>query len=180
VLIAMHGGVKVYRGAAAAARQYVEADRGRADDYYLAEGGGIAERYTASPDGAVTREAPLTGDTYEAWVAGSHDPGDRIDNFVEPARARNRDSIRERRGVGQDVVASHLVPDRENDVRLTAVLPSDQAVKLPLRPLLAEEVRAQHDQPEARLAETPIDRPSQAVADVQAELVVPDLKMLGA
>jgi exodeoxyribonuclease V alpha subunit len=74
VLIAVHGGVKVYRGAATAARHYVEADRARADDYYLAEGAGIAERYTALHDGAVTREAPLTGDTYEAWVAGLH-PG---------------------------------------------------------------------------------------------------------
>jgi hypothetical protein len=41
----LQGGVKVYRGSAAAARRYVEADRGRADDYYLAEGTGIAERY---------------------------------------------------------------------------------------------------------------------------------------
>ena len=72
MLITVHGGVKVYRGAAAAARHYVEADRGRADDYYLAEGTGIAERYTASHDGAVTREAPLTGAAYEAWVAGLH------------------------------------------------------------------------------------------------------------
>ena len=54
MLIAVHGGVKVYRGSAAAARHYVEADRGRADDYYLAEGTGIAERYTASHDGAVS------------------------------------------------------------------------------------------------------------------------------
>jgi len=29
----MHGGMKVYRGSAAAARTYVEADRSRADDY---------------------------------------------------------------------------------------------------------------------------------------------------
>lgn len=34
----MQGGVKVYRGAAAAARHYVEADHSRVDDYYLAEG----------------------------------------------------------------------------------------------------------------------------------------------
>ena len=34
----MHGGVKVYRGTAAAARNYVDTDRSRADDYYLAEG----------------------------------------------------------------------------------------------------------------------------------------------
>ncbi|MGH8862621.1 MAG: MobF family relaxase, partial [Jatrophihabitantaceae bacterium] len=80
----MHGGVKVYRGAAAAARHYLEADRGRADDYYLAEGAGIAERYTASRDGTVTRAAPLTGDAYEAWVAGLH-PG----TGVPKGRLRN-------------------------------------------------------------------------------------------
>jgi hypothetical protein len=90
VLIAVHGGVKVYRGAAAAARQYVEADRGRADDYYLAEGTGIAESYTASRDGAVIREAPLTGDAYEAWVAGLHpetgEPKGRLRNDAQAVR----------------------------------------------------------------------------------------------
>ena len=86
----MRGGVKVYRGAAAAARHYVEADRGRADDYYLAEGTGIAERYTASHDGAVMREAPLTGDAYEAWVAGLHpengEPKGRLRNDAQAVR----------------------------------------------------------------------------------------------
>jgi exodeoxyribonuclease V alpha subunit len=66
----MHGGMKIYAGAPAAARHYVEADRGRADDYYLAEGTGIARRYTAGPDRAVIELAPLAGDGYEAWVAG--------------------------------------------------------------------------------------------------------------
>src|SRR3954453_3528131 len=33
--------MKVYAGAPAAARRYVKAGRGRADDYYLAEGTGI-------------------------------------------------------------------------------------------------------------------------------------------
>ena len=47
-MVVVKGGVKVYRGAAAAARHYVEADRGRADDYYLTEGSGIAEHYSAS------------------------------------------------------------------------------------------------------------------------------------
>src|SRR4051812_39192747 len=69
----MHGGVKVYVGDPAAARAYVEADRGRADDYYLAEGTGIARRFTAG-EGRVAERAPLTGEAYEAWVAG-RDPG---------------------------------------------------------------------------------------------------------
>src|SRR3954468_23822707 len=66
----MHGGMKVYAGAPAAARAYLEADRGRADDYYLAEGTGLARRYTATA-GRVQERTPLSGETYEAWVAGS-------------------------------------------------------------------------------------------------------------
>jgi len=68
----MHGGLKVYRGSPAAARSYVEADRGRADDYYLAEGTGIAQRYIAPPEG-VRAGGTLTGDGYETWVGG-YDP----------------------------------------------------------------------------------------------------------
>src|SRR5665647_2481908 len=68
----MHGGLKVYRGSATAARNYVEAGRARADDYYLAEGTGIAERYIASPEG-VRAGGTLTGDGYETWVGG-YDP----------------------------------------------------------------------------------------------------------
>ena len=65
----MHGGVKVYRGNPAAARSYVEADHARVDDYYLAEGTGLAMRFVATPDGVVAVGA-LDGDGYEAWVAG--------------------------------------------------------------------------------------------------------------
>ncbi|WP_092200573.1 MobF family relaxase [Blastococcus tunisiensis] len=61
--------MKVYVGDPAAARAYVEADRGRADDYYLTEGSGFARHFTAA-DGRVAELAPLTGDTYETWVAG--------------------------------------------------------------------------------------------------------------
>jgi len=66
----MHGGLKVYRGSAAAARSYVEADRGRVDDYYLTEGTGVAQRYVASPTMGVRDGGTLDGDAYEAWVAG--------------------------------------------------------------------------------------------------------------
>lgn len=65
----MHGGVKVYRGSPAAARSYVEADHARVDDYYLAEGTGLAMRFVATADGVVAVGA-LDGDGYEAWVAG--------------------------------------------------------------------------------------------------------------
>lgn len=65
----MHGGVKFYRGAARAARAYVERDRSRADDYYLGEGTGVASRSTATRDG-VEHVGELTGDAYEQWVSG--------------------------------------------------------------------------------------------------------------
>lgn len=74
----MHGGIKFYRGSASAARSYVEADRSRVDDYYLAEGTGVAERYIAATpprEGgrgvtAVQDGGTLDGDAYERWVAG--------------------------------------------------------------------------------------------------------------
>ena len=71
----MHGGMKIYRGAAAAARHYVESDRSRADDYYLAEGSGVAMRFTAGVDNpeqrvTIERRADIDGETYERWVAG--------------------------------------------------------------------------------------------------------------
>ena len=95
----MHGGVKFYRGSPTAARSYVEADRSRVDDYYLAEGTGLATRYVASPGigqggrmrgcpetavaevgilggpqkGIVSAVGTLDGPGYEQWVAG-HDP----------------------------------------------------------------------------------------------------------
>src|SRR4051812_44761329 len=61
--------MKVYAGSPAAARCYLEAGPGRPDDYYLAEGTGLARRYTATGD-RVTEETPLSGESYESWVAG--------------------------------------------------------------------------------------------------------------
>src|SRR3954453_16262614 len=69
----MHGGMKIYVGSPAAARQYVGADPGRGDDYYLTEGAGVA-RWFSVTEGRVTELAPLTGDSYETWVGGC-DPG---------------------------------------------------------------------------------------------------------
>jgi exodeoxyribonuclease V alpha subunit len=82
----MHGGVKFYRGAAAAARSYVEADHSRADDYYLAEGSGLAEHYIAGP-GAVQRVGELDGAAYERWVAG-------YDVLTGAAKGRLREDAR--------------------------------------------------------------------------------------
>ncbi|MCW2814564.1 MAG: ATP-dependent exoDNAse [Nocardioides sp.] len=71
--------MKVYRGSASAARTYVESDRSRVDDYYLAEGTGLAERHVAvSAAGesagrgtpGVHQAGVMDGDAYEAWVAG--------------------------------------------------------------------------------------------------------------
>jgi len=67
--------MKFYRGSAAAARAYVEADHSRADDYYLTEGSGVATRYVADVSDSVSptvrKASDLDGETYERWVAGS-------------------------------------------------------------------------------------------------------------
>ena len=87
----VHGGVKFYRGSPAAARSYVESDRSRADDYYLAEGTGLARGYVATPEG-VRDAGTMDGPAYERWVAGFDEAGnakgrlrhdDRALQFVE-------------------------------------------------------------------------------------------------
>jgi exodeoxyribonuclease V alpha subunit len=73
-VIRMHGGVKFYRGVPKAARNYVERDCARYDDYYLAEGDGIAMRFVAEAtpagDVALGKKPGMDGETYERWVAG--------------------------------------------------------------------------------------------------------------
>lgn len=73
-MIGVHGGMKFYRGSAAAARSYVESDHSRADDYYLTEGSGVATRYVVEVSGSVSptvrHAGELNGRTYEQWVAG--------------------------------------------------------------------------------------------------------------
>ncbi len=67
----MHGGVKFYRGSASAARNYVEADRSRADDYYLTEGSGIAQHFVATNhdgDIVVAQQSDLDGNACENWA----------------------------------------------------------------------------------------------------------------
>lgn len=65
----MHGGMKTYHGAARDARNYLEADRSRADDYYLADGSGLARRYGATAE-AIADRGIMDGPAYERWVAG--------------------------------------------------------------------------------------------------------------
>ena len=75
-MVGVHGGMKFYRGSAAATRACVEADHSRADDYYLTEGTGLAQRYVADSSGPVSPSGrpagDLDGQAYERWVAG-HD-----------------------------------------------------------------------------------------------------------
>jgi hypothetical protein len=76
-VIGVRGGVKFYRGAAKAARTYVERDCARYDDYYLADGDGIAMRFVAEANGGngerevrIEKKQDMDGETYERWVAG--------------------------------------------------------------------------------------------------------------
>ena len=63
--------MKFYRGSGRGARAYVEADHHRADDYYLADGAGIAEMIRVDGrTGDVLDRMQLDGDAYESWVEG--------------------------------------------------------------------------------------------------------------
>jgi thymidine kinase len=65
----MRGGVTFFRsGGGAAARAYLEQDHARADDYYLADGAGLADRVVVAGDGQVLVTGVLDGDGYEAWA----------------------------------------------------------------------------------------------------------------
>ncbi|MFV0373432.1 MobF family relaxase [Microbacterium sp.] len=58
----------LFRGSGAAARRYVEADRSRADEYYLGADDAVAEYTVLDGSGGVTAARSLSADEYEAWV----------------------------------------------------------------------------------------------------------------
>lgn len=64
----MKGGVLLFRGSGAAARRYVEADRSRADEYYLGADDAVAEYAVIDASCEVTTVRSLTADEYEGWV----------------------------------------------------------------------------------------------------------------
>lgn len=64
----MYGGVVPFRGTGADARRYVEADRARADDYYLGTETSVAQFAALDGDGTVTDELSLDPEAYAGWV----------------------------------------------------------------------------------------------------------------
>lgn len=64
----MHGGVIPFRGTGADALRYVEADRVRADDYYLGAEATVAQFAALNSDGVVTARLSLEPAAYAAWV----------------------------------------------------------------------------------------------------------------
>lgn len=64
----MHGGVILFRGTGADARRYVEADRSRADDYYLGADASVADFTALDGAGNVTVALGLDPEAYAAWV----------------------------------------------------------------------------------------------------------------
>ncbi len=118
----MHGGAKFYRGSPTAARSYVEADRTRVDDYYLAEDTGLATHYRATnPTTGLTAghasvevAGMLDGDTYERWVAG-------IDVVTSAAKGRLRSDDRAQ-GSHLDVHWARIGHDGTHKGPLTSVL----------------------------------------------------------
>ncbi len=68
----MHAGVILFRGTGADARRYVEADRSRADDYYLGADTSVAQFTVLDGAGNVTAALGLDPETYSAWVDWTH------------------------------------------------------------------------------------------------------------
>jgi len=64
----MHGGVILFRGSGADARRYVEADRSRADDYYLGADGSVASFAALDGAGTVVASLDLDPADYAGWV----------------------------------------------------------------------------------------------------------------
>lgn len=64
----MHGGVILFRGTGADARRYVDADRSRADDYYLGADASVAAFTALDSAGNVTAALELDPEAYAAWV----------------------------------------------------------------------------------------------------------------
>lgn len=64
----MHGGVILFRGTGTDARRYVEADRSRADDYYLGADTSVAEFTALDGDGNVTAALGFDPEAYAGWV----------------------------------------------------------------------------------------------------------------
>lgn len=64
----MRGGVIPFRGTGADALRYVEADRARADDYYLGAEATVAQFAALDGSGGVTAEVSLDPAAYAGWV----------------------------------------------------------------------------------------------------------------
>lgn len=64
----MKGGVILFRGNGAAARRYVDADRSRADEYYLGADDAVAEYAVLNRAGEVAVRRSLSAEEYEGWV----------------------------------------------------------------------------------------------------------------
>ncbi|WP_193095616.1 MobF family relaxase [Brevibacterium sp. FME17] len=85
----MKGGVIPFRGNGAAARRYVEADRSRADEYYLGADDAIAEYAVLNGAGDVTTARSLSADEYEGWVDWINpDTGESMGTPRQPGEGR--------------------------------------------------------------------------------------------
>lgn len=85
----MRGGLVFFRGAGGEARAYLESDHSHADEYYLENGGAVAEWTAWDGAGAPLSRAQLGGDTYQAWV-------DWKDPETGAQRGTPRDEVRVR------------------------------------------------------------------------------------
>lgn len=82
----MKGGVILFRGSGSDALRYLEADRGRADDYYLEGGTALAEFTAVDAEGSVLGKVALAPEEYRSWVDLDEPADGRVDGNAPAAR----------------------------------------------------------------------------------------------
>lgn len=97
----VHGGITFFRGTGASATAYLESDHHRADEYYLAEGSGLAERFVYGPEGSLEAVDSLDAEHYKAWVEWT----DPLTGEVR-GRPKGEARLRQSDGVVRDLPAS--------------------------------------------------------------------------
>lgn len=132
-------------GGGAAARAYLEQNHARADDYYLAEGAGLADRAVLDSAGQIIARDALSGDGYEAWA-----------DWRDPVSGEVRGVPRERTvkdPVSGDVLSTATSPRfAEMTVNADKTLSIAAAVDPEVSAALDEAMRAAADEMSAYLA----------------------------
>jgi len=122
----------------------LDAERGRADDYYLGEGNGQAERLSVTSDGAVERLGFLEGAAYMAQLESAGAYKDGAGNWRIPLDALRAAGLSPGRPAPPDADADMAVRQRDSDADNVSQLRQEMA-ELRLRAEVAEALASERE-----------------------------------